>query len=281
MKYFGKADQTAKAIVKAFENGDVPAALSQLYIEDAAEKHSSKYSILNRFIVAIHGYTDAMGMKQWNKIGRKVKKGEKAIYILAPVIRKIKGETTLNEKGEPVRKEICIGFKGVQVFGLEQTEGKPIKQGEEVAKFINELPLREVAEKWGLKINVYNGNENNALGMYTFGTGIAVGTKNLSTWAHELAHAADDKLGNLKKSRNAEDRALAEVVAEFAGAVLLKCIGKDHEADLGGAWEYIKTWSNRTECEPIDACRKVFKRVVDAVDLILEEAGEKEAKEVA
>jgi hypothetical protein len=268
--YFGKAEGTAQAIIKAFEEGRVPKAMGNVFIEDASEKHSASYSYLNRFIVAIHGYSDAMGMKQWNKKHQRwVKKGEKAFYILAPVLKKVEDKTTDEER------KICIGFKGVQVFGLEQTTGPEIKQGEEAQRHLNELPLREVAEKWGLSINAYNGQEDGALGVYSMGNSISVGTKNLSTWAHELAHAADDKNGNLK-SRKSDDRALAEVVAELAGAVLLECIGKPQEADRGGAYEYIKTWAERVNMKPVDACRKVLTRVVDAVSLILEEAGIKE-----
>ena len=57
------------------------------------------------------------------------------------------------------------------------------------------------------------------------------GVQNLSTWAHELIHAADDRLGKLGKCKVNN-----EVVAELGGAVLLQCLGKPVEADLGGAW---------------------------------------------
>jgi len=276
MNYFGKAEQTANAIVKAFEDGRVPSALSQLYIEDAAEKHSASYSWMNRFIVAIHGYSDAMGMKQWNKKDRRINKGEKAFYILAPAMRNIEDVTT----GE--KRNICVGFKAVQVFGQEQTNGAPIEHGEDTRKFFEELPLRDVAEKWGLEVNAYNGQEGLAAGSYALGTSISLGVKNLSTWTHELAHAADDRNGQLKKSnRKKEDYALAEVVAELAGAVLLECLGKSVEADLGGAWDYIKHWSEQAGIKPVDACRKVIGRVTDAVNLILETANEEEKEAVA
>ena len=276
MNYFGKAEQTANAIIKAFEDGRVPGALGTLYIEDAAEKHSAKYSWLNRFVVAIHGYSDAMGMKQWNKKDRRVIKGEKAFYILAPCMRNIQDKTT----GE--KRLICIGFKAVMVFGQEQTEGKAIEHGEETRKFFKELPLRDVAEKWGLELSAYNGTEEGAAGSYAPGKRISLGVKNLSTWAHELAHAADDRNGSLPKiRRNVNDHALSEVVAELAGAVLLECIGRPVDADLGGAWSYIKFWAEQAEIKPIDACRKVITRVTDAVNLILEEAGIRSEEKVA
>jgi len=275
--YFGKAEDAVNAILKAFEENRIPKAMSSLYIDDAASKHMSGYSWLNRFIVAIHGYSDAMGFKQWkSKHNRTVKKGEKACYILAPVLKNIEDAET-SEK-----RKICIGFRGCAVFGLEQTEGDEIKQGDGAAEFLNELPLKEVAAKWGLEINAYNGQEGSALGSYLPGSQISLGVKNLSTWAHELAHAADDRNGTLvKKGRTKDDYALGEVVAELAGAVLLESIGQPQDADRGGAYEYIKGWAAKVDMKPVDACRKVLTRVVESVNLIMQEAGIQESEEVA
>jgi hypothetical protein len=62
------------------------------------------------------GYSDARGFRQWEQARRRVRKGEKAFHILAPVIRKV-----VDEAGDA--KLIVVGFKGVPVFGLEQTDG--------------------------------------------------------------------------------------------------------------------------------------------------------------
>jgi len=273
--YFGKAEQAANAIVKAFEENRIPQVMSYLYIDDAASKHMATYSWLNRFIIAIHGHSDAMGFNQWkNKHNRTVKKGEKACYILAPVIKKIEDKDT-SEK-----RSICVGFRGVAVFGTDQTEGDAICQGEGAEKFLNELPFREVATKWGLTVNAYNGQEGAARGSYLPGVKIDLGVKNLSTWTHELAHAADDRNGTLvKNGRTKKDYAIAEVVAELAGAVLLECIGQEQESDRGGAYEYITGWAKRADMKPVDACRKVLTRVVEAVNLIMQEAGLQETEE--
>ena len=273
--YFGKADHAVNAILKAFEENRIPKAMSYLYIDDAIDKHMANYSWLNRFIIAINGYSDAMGFKQWkNKHNRTVKKGEKACYILAPVLKNIEDKDT-SEK-----RKICVGFRGCAVFGLEQTEGDAIEQGDGATEFLNELPFREVATKWGLSINAYNGQDGAARGSYLPGVQIDLGVKNLATWTHELAHAADDRNGTLIKSgRTSNDYALGEVVAELAGAVLLECIGQESESDRGGAYEYIKSWAAKVEMKPVDACQKVLTRVVKAVNLIMQEAGLQETEE--
>lgn len=274
MKYTGDVKGTIDRIIKSFESGELPKTMAQVFVQGAAERHCSSYSFMNRFIVMIHGYTDAMGFKQWKKIGRSVKKGEKGFAILAPILvnKREVNETT----GKVEEFKICIGFKAVKVFGFEQTEGKPLKDHDEsVQQFLSELPLLNVAKKWGLEVQAYNGREGEALGFYSYNGTIALGTQNLSTWAHELAHAADDKLGSLKGDK----KWVVEVAAELAGAVLLEAIGKPDASDRGGCWEYIKNYAESANIEPIDACRMVLGRVAKIVELILETANETETVE--
>jgi antirestriction protein ArdC len=57
------------------------------------------------------------GFNAWKKLGRTVKKGEKALQILAPRLRKTKDEET-GEEGMAL-----AGFLGVPVFDVSQTEG--------------------------------------------------------------------------------------------------------------------------------------------------------------
>jgi antirestriction protein ArdC len=64
--------------------------------------------------------TMVAGYRKWQEHGRQVRKGEKAIKILAPVVRKVEGEDT----GEQVRK--VVGFRDANVFAYESTEGEPL-----------------------------------------------------------------------------------------------------------------------------------------------------------
>ncbi len=108
-----------------------------------------------------------------------------------------------------------------------------------------------------------------ALGKYRLGQSIVLGVENLSTWAHEMIHAADDRLGNLKE-RGQHWR--SETVAELGGATLLSVLGDDTEADLGGCREYVAHYAREAGIEPITACQRVLKRTCDAVALILDAA---------
>src|SRR5450756_2852543 len=68
--------------------------------------------------------TRVAGLYAWNQLGRKVKKGEHGIRILAPLIgvrRKKDGEAQkdITKQNEPV----LVGFRNVYVFDISQTEG--------------------------------------------------------------------------------------------------------------------------------------------------------------
>ena len=101
---------------------------------------------------------------------------------------------------------------------------------------------------------------------------IALGVENLSTWSHELIHAADDRLGTLTKRPGQQlDN---EVVAEFGGAVLLECLGFSVESDRGGAFEYIEAYAEKHKKSAIGVCTDLIERTCACVVHILETAEE-------
>lgn len=271
MNFHGKAEAVATRIVKAFETGKAGKALAQTFITGGG-RHCDTYSWMNRMLVALDGYSDAMGFKQWLAVSRCVNKGEKATHILAPCVRKIEDKAT----GE--KRNIVTGFRVAIVFGKEQTKiideakwAKHNKANEQAEQFLAELPLRAVADSWNLTVSAYDGRKASALGWYKRGEAIALGTENLATWAHELCHSADDRNGNLVE-RGQHWR--SETVAELGGAILMYCLGYETDADLGGAWDYISKYATTAKMEPVKACMDVLKRTCEAVALILQTADE-------
>jgi hypothetical protein len=138
-----------------------------------------------------------------------------------------------------------------------------------IANWLDSLPLIEVARNWGLNVDAYNGSEHAAKGKYARNHAIALGVKNLGTWAHELMHAADDRLGNLKEKGQ---HWRSETVAELGGAILLEALGYAADSDRGGCYEYIQAYAIEAGLEPIQACMDVLKRTCDAVNLVLNKA---------
>ena len=274
LKFYGKSSEVAEKILSNFKAGNVPKALSQVFVNRNDNIPSSAWSWRNQFIAAIHGTADARGFQQWKLAGRRVSKGSKALHILAPCIGKRKER---NEQGIEKEVTFLFGFRSIAVFGIEETEifdealwekSGGVDLAEESR--LKDLPLAEVAALWGLKVTSYNGNDRGAKGYYRHGKAIALGVENLSTWAHELVHAADDKQGLLVKSQGQDPS--NEIVAELGGAVLLHIMGLEVEADQGGAWDYVKAYSKNDKAKALTLCGQLLDRTCKAVDLIIETA---------
>ena len=272
MRLLNKAEEAAADIVKAFENpNELPKPLAQVFVNYKDGSPCREWSWRNQLIVALRGHTEARGYRQWEQVGRQVRPGETAFRILSPLAKKVVDEKTEEER------TVVYGFRGTPVFGLSQTEGKPLPdQSEDTCRWLNSLPLRNVAEAWGLSVEAYNGRSGESLGAYRHGSGIELGVENLSTWCHELVHAADDRNGKLKGKKVS-----TETVAELGGAVLLSILGYEHEADLGGCWVYIQGYAKREGIDVLAACGAVLDRTCEAVALILDTAEELRSSRVA
>ena len=268
-RFYGKAESAAKQILDAFQNpGQLPKALAPIFIRRKDNLPCRSWSWSNQLIVALNGHADARGYRQWQQAGRHVKKGERSLQILVPMTKKVERDDP--DSGETVEGFAVYGFKSAAVFGLSQTDGEPLPPPDPaVAEWIDSLPLVDVAKSWELTVEAYNGRNGAALGKYRHGRGIVLGVENLSTWAHEMIHAADDRLGQLTE-RGQHWR--SETVAELGGATLLSVLGHDHNADLGGCWQYVKAYATDAKIEPIVACQRVLKRTCDAVTLVLDTA---------
>jgi len=275
----GKAasvEAISKKIIDQFQSGDISKALANIFIHRNDDIPCRKWSWSNQFLTALAGHDDARTFKQWLTVGRCVRKGEKGFDILQPNRFKAKkdGQPVVDKAGN--EKWIVKGFNASKRFGLSQTDvvnaelwTKHSEKDAEAEQFLAELPLREVADTWGLNITSYSGKNGKYAGWYRRGETIAIGVENLSTWAHELTHAADDKLGNLIE-RGQHYR--SETVAELGGAILLYAAGYDRDADLGGCWQYISDYAKHSGKEPIACCMEVLKRTEQAVKLILDTA---------
>jgi antirestriction protein ArdC len=267
MIFAGNAAQAAQRILTAFERGDLPQALAQAFIRKHDNAPCRCWSWNNQVLVALNGFSEARGFRQWAEVGRSVKAGERAMHILAPLTKAITDEAVT---GDQQKRRLIYGFKTIPVFGLEQTQGEPLPSGDpETDRWIQSLPLREVAESWGLVVQTYSGREGGTLGFYSRKGSIGVGTRNLATWAHELIHAADDRNGELQEKGQ---HWRSEIVAELGGAVLLECLELDDDSDRGGCWQYVESYARKADLDPLAACTLVLDRTCRAVSRVLEEA---------
>jgi len=267
-----RAEECAQTILAAFEGGDLPKALAPVFINRKDNVPCRAWSWSNQLMTALSGTADARGFRQWQAVGRNVKKGSKAFPILVPLEKK---RTEKDKKtGEEETRSYIYGFTSAPVFRFEDTEGDPLPPPDPaVMAWLEALPLRDVAEAWGLSVDAYNGEKAGYLGYYKHGEAIAVGVENLATWAHELVHAADDRNGTITKLPGQQPD--NEIVAELGGAILLEILGHHVDSDRGGCWAYVKRYAKKNDLETIAVCTRLLNRTCDAVALILDTADER------
>lgn len=209
------------------------------YLETRAKFH--RYSFGNVMLIAFQRpeASRVAGYKAWQALGRQVRKGEKGIRILAPMIRKDK-ETGDSE---------CFGFKCVSVFDVAQTDGEPLpgacrllSEGGDQADY---MALQDHAEAEGLTVEVEECAPANGfidregrrivIGTHCFETGSPA--QRIKTLAHELAHWHD--LGP-DQDPAAYRRDDAEIVAESVAFIVGQAIGLDTSDYSAG---YVLSWA--------------------------------------
>ena len=111
----------------------------QDYLKTMSKFHN--YSFNNTVLIAMQrpDATLVTGYRNWQSMGRQVKKGEKGITIIAPAPVKKKRERevldedqkpVIGEDGKPKTEEVEITlpyFKAITVFDIGQTTGEPIQ----------------------------------------------------------------------------------------------------------------------------------------------------------
>jgi hypothetical protein len=204
------------ALTTQLEAGNSAALTAHL----AAMGRFHSYSWGNQMLIARQMPTASRvaGFHSWKSLGRSVKKGEKAIRILAPMVRK-KESVETGESAEHV-----FGFRGVCVFDVSQTEGDELPGFAQVSGEAGDVLARLLlfAESKSIAVE-YDADIAPALGLsYGGKIGILAGmsaAESFTTLAHELGHELLHKgegRGN-KRTRELEAEAVAFIVGTAAG----------------------------------------------------------------
>ena len=265
----------AKAVLNELANKfadvDVSSMLSKIMIDTGVKKPSANWSFSNQMIMYMHGTMDARGYNQWPKVYRHVKKGAKAIYILAP--RMFTKQEKDEKTNEITKIPILVGFEAVPVFAIEDTEGEPLMEYTP-----KELPpLYELAKKEDLTVE-YTDSTNGANGSYCKQTNkITLHTEAKDTFLHELIHHYDLKTHKPKPGQDQTQ----EIVAQLGAATLYKMYTGKDDVDAY-TWGYLASYVNSTDQETvISTCLKVIDRVGKAIQAIVNDAEELGIKQVS
>jgi antirestriction protein ArdC len=228
-----------------------------------------RYSYGNVLLIASQDgrATHVAGFRAWRRLNRYVRRGEKAIWILAPMV----GKKT--EAGEGAEERVIRGFRYVPVFDISQTDGDDPPTvctklaGDDPEHFYDRL--LGVARSLGFRV------EDHEFGDTTNGDcspsehRIRVHVHNspaqrLKTLAHELAHAL--------LHEDVEDRALAELEAESTAYVVCRGIGLD-TGDY--SFGYVATWAGGGP-QAITGIKRSCDRIQKTAALILHAVGDEQ-----
>lgn len=174
-----------------------------------------QYSLINTVLIYYQkpDFSIVAGYRKWQKVGRQVKKGEKAIKIRAPLIYKKK------EKNEDNEEEYIKGYRLVNVFDISQTDGEKIIFGN--AEYVkNDIDFNYFFEKCPYPITIKD------LGMAngkTDGDNIYLSPKHgaamITTMFHEMAHIILDHCTSFgdDMSHEVQAEAVSYICSTFFG----------------------------------------------------------------
>jgi hypothetical protein len=206
-----------KELAEATDTARISEEMVQ-YLDMCARFH--RYSPQNVWLILMEcpHATKVAGFRKWQSMGRCVRKGEKGIAILAPILKKFD-----DDEGEEVDK--LIGFKIVYVFDVTQTDGDPLpgppdwKSPEKNAE-LTEL-LKDFTRSKDITIEVKD-LPGEIQGASCGGKIILDPEAGTKTLIHEIAH---ELLHQVKGSP--KDSIIREVEAESVAYIVAKHFGLD------------------------------------------------------
>lgn len=186
------------------------------------------------------------GFNAWRKLDRFVRKGEKGIWILAPMV--YKSDSAEESNGDEPTK-IIRGFKPVAVFDVSQTDGAELPEvclrleGEDESDLYKRLSTVatsigftvEDADDLGGANGVCMHDEHRILVLSSNSP-----LQQVKTLAHELGHAILHGPGDGRP----DDRGLMELEAESVAFVV--CAASEIDSD-NYSFGYVATWSGGGE----------------------------------
>ena len=264
-----KRNQAKKDILLKLEEGLLALQSSdnwKSFLKVAATLHNYSF---NNILLAMQqregGVTRLAGYGAWQKLGRQVIAGEKALKIMAPLMWKVEDKET----GE--KKSMLGGFRLVSVFDISQTEGEDLTYNiTKRVEGISDLARKVELACKGFDIPVVYEDLEKARGYWhpkkKF---IAIDSKSslddamtARTFVHELAHALHGHGTEATYNYN-----LGELEAESTAFVVCDHFGIDTSDTTFG---YISMYKGKASVDELKKSgtriMKVAKKIINAIE---------------
>jgi antirestriction protein ArdC len=252
-------DRATEQLVAALNAGRSEALTD--YLKAIGRFH--RYSLHNVLLIASQkpDASYVAGFRTWNQLGRFVKKGEKGILILAPIVRRM----SENDEDSEVTSVSVAGFRAAYVFDVSQTDGQELPQIGMVQGEPREFRerLRSFANAQGISVE-YSADIAPARGTSSGGRiKLLPGqspAEEFSTLAHELSH----ELLHRGDRRGTTSRRIRETEAEATAFVVCQAIGLETGS---AACDYIRLWNGDAQLltESLGYVRRAASQMLTAV----------------
>jgi antirestriction protein ArdC len=230
----------------------------------AAIARFRRYSWGNVMLIASQkpNATHVAGFHASHKLGRFVKKGEKGILILAPIIRK-KAES--NSEAELDESSVAVGFRAAYVFDISQTDGQPLPEigsvygdprehRERLARFIAD---QGIALEYSDDIAPARGTSSGGKIMLLPGQSPA---EEFATLAHEVAH----EMMHRNERRSSTTKRVRETEAEAVAFVVCSAVGLETGS---AAQDYIGLYGGDAKLltESLEYIQRIATQILNAI----------------
>ncbi len=236
------------------------------------------YSFNNTLLILTQrrNATRVAGYNAWRQFNRFVRKGEKGIWILAPMVYKTTDEVNGSDSSETTK--VIRGFKPVAVFDVSQTDGEELPQvcsllaGEDETQLFDRL--RGVATGLGFTVEDAddiagaNGDCTHTLHRIRVLSSNS-GMQRVKTLAHEIGHAI--------LHEHYDSRQVAELEAESIAFVVCAQLGV---ASDDYSFGYVANWAGGGD-EALAAIKASGARIANTAEQILSVLGAEASAEVA
>ena len=121
MKLSKKAQQSLDKVLSQFKSGDLSPITTVARIQLSKDAPATHWSLSNRILAfSQSGELDCRGYRQWEQVDRKVKKGERSVYILRPIIVK-RDDQKITKKSKRSPALVFLLYPSFQLLARKET----------------------------------------------------------------------------------------------------------------------------------------------------------------
>jgi antirestriction factor ArdC-like protein len=256
-------EQALDELIQALEAGKSEALKTFL----ATMSRFHKYSWGNLLLIAFQmpSALRVAGFHTWKSLDRFVKKGEKGIMILAPIVVKRSPDKDAAAEELTGTEKALVGFRPVYVWDESQTDGKPLAEismvtgdpGDYADRLKTYVTQLGIALEYSCEIAPAKGVSHG--GKITLLPDLSPAAT-FSTLVHEVAH---EKLHRTER-RAETTRTIRETEAEAVAFVVCQAIGLDG-AEASSSYIHLWNGDKQTLTESLDFVQQTASQILTAI----------------